>query len=575
MGWQDAPPVEETQGWKAAPIIDIGEFRAKAPPSKSLLSESAPTIGSVVGGIGGALTAGPAGALGGTMLGASIGTSAKQIIDRLTGGKQEATGEGGMLEEQLRNVVQQSTYEMLGQGIGKAGGAAVAKLAPTQREGATLAQEMLTQRGGSLSGAQAVDSPTLNLLESIARSGAGGKGRFAALDVKNAAALQAMKDDLIKSISSAPVHDRTAGKLFQEAISKGDVAHHKAAQQLYAVFDRDVGTTAVDASKVSAYGKQLADEFKVIGNVGKTEAGGRLIDQLANVPERLTFADAHLLRSNLLTLSRDIKRSASPDTKAIATASGAIRRIEGAMEEAAQALPQNMFTRYQDISRFYRTGKEAFNNDVVTSLLRANPERVGEELFKVGNVSEIIQARASLRQAMAHEPSVNSKDVYGRLQAGYLNAKLTARGATDKLGETTAQNLLKDLAEAKTDRQFQVMFTADQRNAISEFARTAYLALNNKPKNFGVLTSMIQAGAIGDLALTAAGSSIGTRSPATDLAIIFGPAGLARVLTNPKAVNLMIQGLKLPESAVASPIAVKLVAEFARAVQSGYDASKQ
>lgn len=552
--------------------FDVEGFRAKAPPSQSTLEnlgptliEHAPAIGSVAGGIAGTVTAGPGGGLAGTALGTSIGTSVKQIAGRLKGGEQPIAGEGGIVHEQMKNIVEQTTYDMLGNVIGAGLSKAGQAVMPKAREGAVRAQELLREKGGSLSAAQAVDSPTLNLAESFARAGAGGKGQFAKLDKGNATALQAIKSDLIEKISADPINDRVAGKLFQDAIGKGEVAHKIAASALYKDFDAKVGEVLVDTAPVQQFGRELAAELRNIGNVGKSEAGGRLIDQLGSVPKTLTFSEAHSLRSNLLATLRDLKGAASPETKAVATASMALKRVEDAMEGAATSLPGNLHQEYRAISSFYRKGKEAFNNDIIADLVVKQPERVGEALFKTGNVSEIVQAKASLRQASQFDKTVDSKDAYNRLQAGFLNARLTAKSATDKMGETTAQNLLRDLIESRTERQFQVMFSPEQRKAIHEFALTAYTALNNKPQNFGVLVSMIQAAAIVDLGAGATGSTASTKAPGADAAIILSPYVLSKVLTNPRAVSALAKGLMLP-SAGAGPAVTKLTAEFVKAM---------
>lgn len=569
-------------GVRPPPGFILEEFRRQVPPSNSMLEnvpatlvEHAPAIGSALGGIAGGFTGGPAGAMAGTGLGASIGTSAKQIIDRLKGGTQQITGPEGIIHEQARNIVQQQTLEAGGQLAGKAISGVGRAVSPTPREGAERAQELLRPKGGSLSAAQATESPTLNLAESFARAGAGGKGQFIGLDARNAVALEGIKNDLISSISKAPVDDRVAGKIFQSAITKGEEAHGKASDALYKAFAQRSQGVMVDVTDLKRFADDLADQYSRIGGVGKSDAGGKLIDQLKKVPDQISFGDAHELRSNLLAQVRDL-RATGTETKALATASQAARRIDAAMEASTKSLSPQLLQEYRNISKFYRHGKEAFNNDLITSLMREQPERVGEELFKIGNVSEIIQAKASLRQAMLHDKSVDAADAYRRLQAGYLNAKLTGRGATDKMGETTAQNLLKDLAESRTDRQFAVMFTPEQREAIHDFAKTAYLTLNNKPQNFGVLAPLMQASAIGVGLASMTGMQQNKEMTMAAVGVLFGPWGLAHVLTNPRAVSVLAKGLKLPAGIPASaPIITKLSAEFTDAMKSGYDASKQ
>lgn len=545
-----------------------------------VLRENAPLIGSVVGGIVGTASPVPGGAFAGstvlgpmigsligTVAGTSIGTSAQQIAEQARGKKMSASE---VLLEQGSNVAEQALWDVAGNVIGAGVAKGISKFSPVARSGAGIAEQALRKEGGTLSASQAVESPTLSLAESFARAGAGGKGQFIELDKRNADALQAIKDSLIQSITKDPVNDRVAGKVFQDAISKGDSAHQIASTALYKQFDQQAGNVLVDSLPTQKIGLDLAEQFKRIGNVGKSDAGGRLIDQLSNLPNTLTFSDAHILRSNLLATIRDLRASGT-ETRALKTATDAMKQIDASMEQSAKSLPKNLFDQYRQISAFYRKGKEAFSNEIVSELVRTQPERVGESLFRTGNVSEIIQAKASLRQAARFDNTVDESAIWKRLQAGYLNHLLTSRTAVNLEGETTAQNLMKQLADAKTDRQFAVMFNEQQRQAIADFGRTAYLTLRNKPTQFGILAPLLQAGAIGNL--LSGGAMTGTQpSPLRDVGILVSPYVIANVLTNPKAVSVLIRGLKIPaEFASAGPVLTKLTADFAKAVEEKKD----
>ena len=534
---------------------DIKAFKQE---SRRGFIEALPAIGAVGGGILGAAGT-PAGsiALGsllGTIAGTSIGTSAKQL-------KEQSEGKIGTVKEtlgeQVRNISEQALWDLTGQAIGTGIAKTINMALPSPREGADIAQTALRAKSGTLSAAQSVQSPTLDLAESFARAGAGGKGQFIGLEKRNADAIQAIKDDLIKTISKDPVSDRTAGKLFQNAVSKGDAAHSIASTALYKTFDAKVGGLTVDTSLVQKLGLEISDQLKRIGNVGKTEAGGALIDQLSKVNSATSFADAHVLRSNLLATIRDMKASGT-ESVALRNASRAAMAVDDAMEQSAKNLSPTLFAEYRQISKFYKTGKQAFSNDVIQTLLREQPERVGENLFKTGNVSEIIQAKATVRQAARHDPSIDPGKVFNRLQAGYLNTLLTSRAAVNLEGETTARNLAKVLADAKTDRQFAVMFNSGERELISDFGRTAYLTLQNKPSQFGILAPLLQAGAIGSIAVT------GEAGPA-EIGLLLSPYVLGKILTNPSLVTALTRGLQAPAgTAAASAAMAKITNEWTK-----------
>ena len=359
--------------------------------------EQLPLVGSIVGGIAGA-PGGPITSAGGTALGTTIGTSAKQLIQNLAEDKKLSPTE--TLKEQGANVATQTVLDIAGSGVVAGLNKTAQALSPVIREGVTKAQDMLIKKGGSLSGAQVAESAPIELMEAFARSGAGGKHAFITLDKNNAKVLNAITDDIISSASKNPVSDARAGKLFQSAISRGGEAHQYASSQLYASFDNSIlgKNISVDMMPVKTFATDMLDKFKVINDVGKTDAGGVLINRLAGQNDKLSFVNAHNLRSELLQIVRDLKATNSEGT-AIRNASIAAQKLEASMEAGAKTAGQDIYKQYRGISEFYKKGKAAFDNDVIVNLMNKNPERVGETLFQSGNVSDIIQAKASLRQA--------------------------------------------------------------------------------------------------------------------------------------------------------------------------------
>jgi len=534
--------------------------------------EQLPMIGSIAGGITGA-PGGPLLSAAGTALGTSLGTSAKQIIQNLSGEKTLSPTE--TLKEQGINVGTQTALDLAGSGI--VGG--INKLAkivsPAIREGAGNAQTLIVSKGGTLSGAQVAESAPIELAEAFSRSGAGGKHAFIQLDKANTAALNSITDDIVAAASKAPVSDPRVGKLFQSAIKHGDDAHKYASNQLYANFDNAlVGkNVGVDATTVKQFASDLKNRLAAVNNVGKTDAGGKLIDSLEGLSPRLSFSAAHDLRSQLLQTVRDLKVSGT-EGNAVRNATIAAQKLEAEMEVGAKAAGPDIYNKYREISSFYKRGKEAFDNDVILKLMQTQPERVGESLFISGNVSEIIQAKASLRQAerfAAQNPAsakVDAKDVFEKMQAGYLRGMFGAKGATNPQGETVGLNILKDLSTSKTDRTFNAMFSPEQKKAISDFGEAAQLALRNKPSGFGTLAPIVQASAALDLVSGAAGGP-STNNPLADIGILVSPYVLAKMLTNPKTANMLVMGLKMPQgSAGLASISAKLTAEANKITES-------
>ena len=545
-----------------------GKNEARQDVARSAV-EQLPMIGSIVGGVAGSF-GGPALSAGGTALGTSVGTSAKQIIQNISGEKSLSPTD--TLKEQAVNVGTQTALDLAGSGIVGGINRIAKAVSPSIREGVGKAQELISPKGGSLSGAQVAESAPIELAEAFARSGAGGKHAFIQLDKSNAKALDSITDDIINAASSKPMSDLRVGKLFQSAVKRGEDAHSYASTQLYANFDNAIfgKNIAVDAEPIKQIASSIKSRLASINNVGKTEAGGKLIDSLEGLPPKLSFSTAHELRSSLLQTIRDLKSSGT-EGRAIMNATIAVKRLEAEMETSAKAAGPELYKQYRGASEFYKSGKAAFDNDVIVKLMETQPERVGESLFASGNVSEVIKAKQALVEAQrfaAQNPSsikkIDAENIFNRMQAGYLRGMFGAKGTTNPQGETVGLNILKELSTSKTDRTFNVLFSPEQKQAISEFGSAAQLALRNKPSGFGTLAPIVQASAALDLASGTAGGP-STNSPFADIGILVSPYVLATMLTSPKTAQMLITGLKLPAGSQAlASISAKLTAEAAK-----------
>lgn len=472
-------------------------------------------------------------------------------------------GAGSLAAEPIAPSVNPLESAAIAGGIGLAGEGAgglftkgfQALLRPKAKEGAATVQDLMQARGGTLSASQAVEPGVISTLEDIGRSGFAGKPLFQRLDQANQAALQVAKKDIIESVSKSLPSDKKIGDIFQEAILAGKTEHATQSKAMYENFGVKANIP-VDTTAVSQFAGKTLSLLERIGNVGKTERGGQLVSQLSQIKPAISFADAHELRSSLLSTARDL-RASGEESRALKFASEAVSNLDKAMETSASKLAPDLYKEYRAISVFYKKGKEAFSNDIVSALLKEKPSKLGEHLFRSNAVEDIIQVKASLRQAEKLDPSVKAVETFQKIKAGYLEAKFTAKGATNIEGETVGHNLIKDLAVRKTDRVFNATFNEGERRSIQQFARASLLATRTPDSQFGVVTKLIQAGALGD-AIT-----FRFNNPGADVAIAITPYVLARMLTNPKNVRYLIDGMRTQSSsAKAVGLATKISAEM-------------
>jgi len=451
-------------------------------------------------------------------------------------------------------------FGFTGEGVGSALAKGGAMITPKLRQGADIAQRELQKFGGTLTkGEASLPGLGTQFAEGVGRSGYSGRGVFKTLDEINENAIQSAKNELLNSISTVRPGDERTGKLFVRAIESGKKAHAEASTVRYAALDAESGIP-VDVSPVRNYFVTLGENLKKIGDVGKTDRGGKLIDQLSKVEPNLTFKEAHELRSSLLATSRDLKASGQ-ESLALRNVNEAITKVETAMESAAQKVGGDFYQRYQSTNNFYKRGKKAFTNDVTSKLMETNPERIGEYLFRSGNVSEVTQAKASLRQAARQNPSLDWKATFQKMKAGYLDAKLTGKGMTNVEAETVAKNFLKDLSEKKFDRTMKAMFSEPEMKKIQDFAITAMRVSSKKGdvSEFGVIVPIAQVVALTDVLY------FKFATPEQDAAVIIAPYVLARMVTNPKSVNKLIRAMTTkPSTKEGAILATELSLELNR-----------
>lgn len=467
----------------------------------------------------------------------------------------------------INRAIETGTFGVLGEGIGGFVGKGAQLIKPKLREGADVAQRVLQRYKGTLTpGEASVPGAPLQVAEGIARTGVTGRQAFKQLDEINEAAIQSAKGELLDTISRFRPGDDRTGKLFVAAIEKGKKAHKAAASKRYAALDEKT-QIPVDLTDLKSSFEQLGSSLKKIGDVGKTERGGRLIDQLSKVEPNLTFKEAHELRSSLLSTARDLKASGQ-ESIALRNVRDAISKVEKAMDDAAKAAGSNVYKEYRETSAFFRRGKDAFTNDIIEKAISTNPERIGEYLFKTGNVSEITQAKAALRQAARHDPSIDTRRVWQSMKSGFLEAKLTGKGMTNVEGETIAKNFLKELAEKKHDRTMQAMFSPHELAKIKEFAITTMrtTAKKGQTSELGVIVPIVQATAFVDMV------TFQFNNPYLDAAVIVTPYALARMATNPRVVNMMIRAMTTPPStSKGAAIATQLGQEINRLNQEAQE----
>lgn len=571
----------------------IASKQALTPTKKAIDQDLLPLAGGVVGGM--------VGNVPGAAIGAEVGTIAKQAAD-VAAGKPVTTK--GLLSEQALETGGMA----LGEGAGRAISGvtekilgAIGRKLTTPRPGAREAQQTLQSEGGTLSVGQSVKGAVPEIAEKIGRLGVFGRPVFEQLDETNQQALKTARDDLIKSYSTIPpdVIAKRSGTLFQDVVNKGEEAFNKFSTGLYQQFDANIDQfakkQAIERTVIPARTGLIVDERgapltnipeKTVSKIVTTNkvvntdsikrwAGEELkkydainkrpppaLVEIANTPSNIGFGDAQFDRSLAIKKIRDLESGTSKDTASLAYLKQYQSKMLGEMDRAAQNLPGELYGEYRKISDVYRRGSTAFGNDAIVQMMSKNPESVADYLYQTGNVSEVTQAKATLRQAKKFDPSLDTETAWKNIQAAYLTRLFTASSARGVEGEVVGKGMSKALGTEKNARTLSAMFDQQEVGKIKAIVESARIS-QGAAKGGGNLELAIP---IGQGAAIAALTTEAYAHPGHEVksglaagAVLLGPRVLAKMLTNPETVNAL---LSLPRISARNPKIIPILTKI-------------
>jgi hypothetical protein len=181
------------------------------------------------------------------------------------------------------------------------------------------------------------------------------------------------------------------------------------------------------------------------------------------------------------------------------------------------------------------------DTDFLGKLVQKNPEAIGETIFSSGNVTQIKEARRALRAANKYSGGqLDFPSTWKKMQTGYLRS-LIAKTADSETGELSVKKLSNFFVKnSPQNRTLNNAFTIEQRDALKSFIKNVEIA-QKRPE--GVGTWMVTAGQAGLVLAATTGVGVGAVEPSEAVAFTIAPAVLARMLTNPRAARLIVQGM--------------------------------
>ena len=279
--------------------------------------------------------------------------------------------------------------------------------------------------------------------------------------------------------------------------------------------------------------------------VGASEAGDMLITKITKLPDRLTFSTASELRSRLLKE----ESSLVGNDKARGIARKIVGILDDSMEGAATKLSPDAKDAWREANLFYREGKEKFNNEFMSRLVRQGkeqPELVGKAIFQSGEITQIRMAK----QILKDDPTT-----WQAMKAGYWETILNK--ATDPTGKITGKMLHNQL-KAMGKETLNEIFTPKERLLIETFKKATLVTQTKATAGGGsMLIQLMQAPALGAAITVWGGFKQDPETIMAGLTILTAPRILGKMMVSPKWQPLFIKGLSTSKP-IAMPAIVKL-----------------
>jgi hypothetical protein len=407
-------------------------------------------------------------------------------------------------------------------------------------------QNLLESEGASLTRFQAEPTAVRKTAESVARSSITGQGIFRRQEELVNQALQNIRDKILTSITDIPESALKTGQNYLSVIENADKALGDAVRPFYQSLSDKGGTVLVDMNPIKSkafealrQAEKLTETKNASSILGEDVA--RELRNLSGVVSDISFADAHQFRSILNARLRALKSEVGADTPVTRELSMAVKAIDDQMDKAAKELNPTLLQEYRATSQKYRQSITELYPDVLQNIIQKTPERIGEAIFKSGNVSEIQDVYKALARAKNLNPLLDTTKLKKDFQRGFVESFLSEEGV--EITSQSLANLSKKLKDPKFKRTFSEALDPQQQNSIKLLIEAGKVTTEKPGAALSLLVAGQQAQAVSLLA------GLGTYAAGADAlvagmvgaGVLFTPRVLAKMSTDPKSVRKILK----------------------------------
>ena len=420
------------------------------------------------------------------------------------------------------------------------------------------------------------DNQFIDTLQNITEKSLFGAGEIrSAKEGAKTIAESAVKDFVDPFIKT---QDKTStGKLFQQAISDSQNLWKERMTAGYKAIDKkliDENLAYKSIVDMTAYRNLLQQEINKLPLKGiNTPNVKRLLQSnLDKTPKALSFSEANNLRSDILSMGRDL--TAKDSAKQIGAQKAMAKGITEAMDNtmASKTFPEDIKKGYQTIQNEYKLGKQDFNEKVITRLLeKEDPAVIFETIVSRSDKPETVKRTLDIinRRFAAEGNTELAGQLKDSLKGQFLNniiGKATVGDA--QYGTYINSTALKKSLDsyAGTTKE---LFSTSEKAQLDKLVRTLQFSQGTLSKTGsgglagGVFIQLKQAGAAGSILSFGGAGYAGAGVSGGAAAILAGPYVVGKLLLSPSFNKFLIQGIKAPTAGEKAIAFRQLIAKMA------------
>jgi hypothetical protein len=284
-----------------------------------------------------------------------------------------------------------------------------------------------------------------------------------------------------------------------DALTGARGAFKKQAGELYDLVTNVTGGATIDISKSKKIAGQILKDRAFLGKLGASQAGVDDLARVLDLPDTMTFTEAHQARSAVLDIIRDLDSQASftgaSKPRALRNLNAVAESLTSQMEQAAKSLSPDAAVAWKAANDFYRQGQSEFGNKLVKDLARAinNGEatKVAPIVFRSGNPDGIAVLKKHL-----------TPDALSDLKASYIADKIKSAsglvaGDPSRKFTLSGKSFLESMPFGEIDNErviFDMLFDKNQKNTLKQLGDLAYV-MQFRGDGSGAVVVQLQQGA--------------------------------------------------------------------------------